>query len=191
MGLAARQTMTVPEYLRFEREARVRHEYIDGEVVAMSGGSRAHNRIAGNILASLHGQLRRDRRCRPYLADMRLQVADSGLYTYPDLVVTCGEERLDDDEQTLLDATLVVEVLSPSTEAYDRGEKWARYRRLASLADYLLVGQDQPRVERFTRGDGGTWIFSAVHDLDAVLEIDSIGARLSLAEVYDDVFDPA
>lgn len=187
MGLAARETMTVDEYLRFERDSRERHEFIDGEVVAMSGASRTHNRIAANLLASLHAQTRRSRRCRPYMADMRLRVADTGLFTYPDLVVTCGEERLEEDDLVLTDATLIVEVLSPSTEVFDRGEKWARYRRLESLAEYLLVSQDQVRVERFVRGEGDTWIFSETRDLDDVLDLQSIDCRLALADLYDDV----
>ena len=192
MGLAAEKLMTVVEYLDFENRSEERHEFIDGEVVAMSGSSRAHNRIAGNIFASLHAQTRKTRRCRPYMTDMRLQVADTGLYTYPDLFVTCGEERIEDGEQTLLDATLLVEILSPSTEAYDRGEKWSRYRRLDSLRDYLLVSQDRIRVERYERvestdDNGGRWIFTETAALEAELELRSIDCRLSLADIYDDV----
>lgn len=191
MGLADARPMTVAEYLAFERESEGRHEYIDGTVVAKSGGSREHNRIAGNILATLHAQTRRHTRCRPYVTDMRLRVADSGLYAYPDLFVTCGEERTEEDGLMLLDATLLLEVLSPSTETYDRGEKWARYRQLPSLRDYLLISQDRVRVERYERiVDGGKdrWIFTVTDQLDAVLELRCIDSRLALADVYDDVF---
>ena len=195
MGLAAEKLMTVMEYLDFENRSEERHEFIDGEVVAMSGSSRAHNRIAGNIFASLHAQTEESQQCQPYMTDMRLRVANSSLYTYPDVFVTCGEERIEDDDLTLLDATLLVEVLSPSTEAYDRGEKWARYRRLPSLHDYLLVSQDRIRVERYervqSRGEGdGRWIFTETAELDAVLDLRSIECRLSLADVYKRVLFP-
>ncbi|MEM8962639.1 MAG: Uma2 family endonuclease [Acidobacteriota bacterium] len=184
----AETTMTVDEYLAFERSAETRHELIDGVLVAMSGGTRAHNRITGNIFATLHSQTRHHGR-RPYIADMRLRVANTGLFTYPDIVVTCGDEAVEDDGMLLTDATLIVEVLSKSTEAYDRGEKWARYRRLPSLTDYLLVAQDQIRIERFSRAEGETWVFSEASTLDAVIELGTIGSRLALADVYDGIRD--
>lgn len=188
MALAAESLMTVDEYLAFERESEQRHEFVGGAVVAMGGGSRAHNRIAVNILSSLHAQTRRSGRCRPYMADMRLRVADSGLCTYPDLFVTCGDERTEEDGLVLVDATLIVEVLSPTTEGYDRGEKWARYRRLESLRDYLLVAQDRAQVERFSFAQKGEWTFTETADLDMVLDLASIGCRLGLSDIYADVF---
>lgn len=135
----------------------------------------------------LVGQLK-GRSCRTYGADMRVKVSPTGLYTYPDLVVVCGRPRFEDKElDTLLNPTVIVEILSKSTEAYDRGEKFAQYRTLDTLTDYLLISQDKPHIEHFTRQQGGVWLFSESAGLDAVMPIESIQCQLPLAEVYDRV----
>jgi Uma2 family endonuclease len=136
--------VTPNEYLILERQAPYKSEYRDGQIVAMSGASRQHNIITANVVAELHAQLKQ-RSCTVLPSDMRVKVTSTGLYTYPDVVVVCGEALFDDNQQdTLLNPTLIVEVLSKSTEAYDRGDKFKHYRHLPSLAEYLLISQDKP-----------------------------------------------
>lgn len=179
--------LTPAEYLAFERQSEIKHEYFRGELFAMSGASRQHVRIAVNVTILLGNQLKR-RGCDVFNSDMRVKVSPTGLYTYPDLVVVCGRPRFEDRElDTLLNPTVVVEILSKSTEAYDRGEKFTQYRTLESLTDYLLISQERPHIERFTRQEGGLWLFSDSIGLDAVMPIESIQCQLPLAEVYDRV----
>ncbi|MGQ9889013.1 MAG: Uma2 family endonuclease [Aggregatilineales bacterium] len=186
------QRMTEAEYLAFERASEFRHEYFAGAVFAMTGASEAHNLIAANVLVSLRNQLR-GRSCRVYIADMRVKVAATGLYTYPDLSVVCGEARFADNKlDTLLNPAVIIEVLSPSTEAYDRGRKFQHYRQIETLREYLLIAQDSPRIERYLRRDDGAWLLTDAHGLDAALHLPAIGCALALAEVYEQVtFSPA
>jgi Uma2 family endonuclease len=178
--------MTEAEYLEFERASETKHEYIGGEVFAMTGASRHHNLITGATYASLFLQLR-GRPCEVYPGDMRVQVRASGLYTYPDIGVVCGEAQLADTHlDTLINPLLIVEVLSPSTELYDRGRKFQYYRHIESLREYVLIAQDAPRIERFVR-QGDVWQFSDAVGLDASLELPSIGCTLALADVYEQV----
>lgn len=178
--------MTETEYLAFERASERRHEFCAGEIFAMTGASEAHNLIAANVLVSLRNQLR-GRPCRVYIADMRLKVTATGLYTYPDISVVCGEARFADDAfDTLLNPTVIVEVLSPSTEAYDRGRKFQQYRQLETLREYLLIAQNSPRIERYAR-QGDAWLLSDIFVPDAVLELPVIGCALALADVYEQV----
>lgn len=183
MALPERLPLASPEaYLASERAAAEKHEYIDGIVVAMGGGSRDHSRIKVNLTALLQGQLVA-RGCEAFDSDLRVRV-DAGRYTYPDLVVVCGESRFADRESdTLLNPTAIFEVLSPSTEAQDRGEKWTRYRQIPSLRHYVLVSQDKPLMEVFTRA-GDVWLFGDARGMEATLELEAIGARLALGDVY-------
>jgi len=169
-----------------ERASEVRHEYYDGEMFAMVGATRAHNVIVTDLIALLHPQLRGGR-CELLMGDMRVQVSATGLYTYPDLLVVCGEPELADElADMLLNPTVIFEVLSESTEAYDRGKKFEHYRTLESLTDYLLVAQDEAKIEHFTRQKGG-WLLTEARGLDGVLPLPSIGCELRLAEVYERV----
>lgn len=179
--------LSVAEYLEMERVSEVRHEYLDGEVFAMVGASEAHVLIVSNLLATLHAQLRKGP-CLVYTNDMRVQVAEIGLYTYPDLIVQGEEPRFleESHRNTLLNPTVIFEVLSESTEAYDRGKKFESYRTLDSLTDYLLVSHDEARIEHFTRREGG-WFLTAARGEDAVLALPTIGCELRLAEVYERV----
>lgn len=178
---------TPEEYLALERQAEHRSEYYASEIFAMSGASEAHNLIAGNIFASLHTQLR-GRPCRVYMSDMRVKVSPTGLYTYPDVVVVCGERQFDDvQHDTLLNPNVIIEVLSPSTEAYDRGNKAAQYRQLPSLSEHLLVSQEQMHVEQYIRQADGQWLFFEASGKDARIHLPSINAVLALAEIYDNV----
>jgi Uma2 family endonuclease len=183
--------LTPEEYLAMERQSEEKHEYLDGEVFAMTGTSLRHNDIVWNVAGILYSQLR-GRPCRASVGDMRIQVDATGLYTYPDIVVVCGEPQLADAElDTLLNPTLIIEVLSPSTEAYDRGKKFAHYRTIASLAEVVLVSQERVQVERFSRQPGGGWLLLEANRLEDRLPLPAIGCELSLADVYERVFNPS
>lgn len=175
------------EYLEIERRAETRSEYLDGEMFAMAGASIEHNAIVANLLGELRQQLKR-RPCQVFPSDLRIHIPATGLYTYADVVVVCGEPRLEDSHlDTLLNPALLIEVLSPTSEAYDRGKKFEHYRSVEWLAEYLLVAQDAPRIEQYLRQPDGRWLFTAVSGLEATIALPSIQCELSLAEVYDKV----
>ena len=182
--------ITPAEYLALERRAQEKSEYVNGRVYARPGGSRLHNLIVGNILVELRTQLR-GRPCEAYVSDMRVKVQRTGMYTYPDVVALCEEPRLEDAElDTLLNPSVIVEVLSPLTESYDRGEKFAHYRRLDSLQEYVLVAQAIRRIEHFRR-EGEHWVLTEISDPDGELTFSSLGCVLRLADIYDRVDFPA
>ncbi|MGV3724708.1 MAG: Uma2 family endonuclease [Actinomycetota bacterium] len=185
MSAAHELRLTPAEYLAIEREAERKSEYHDGRMYLMSGASEAHVLITMNVSWELGAQLR-DRPCRVYASDMRLKVTTAGLYTYPDVMAACGDIRLEDARRdTLLNPSVIIEVLSPSTAAYDRGRKFALYRELESLQEYVLISQDEHRVERFARqADSRDWLQTVVTGLDGMLELPSIACRLHLSEVY-------
>lgn len=182
---------TAAEYLTLERSASGKSEFHDGQIFAMTGASRAHNLITVNIGRELSLQLK-NRPCEAYISVMRVKAANARSYHYPDIAVVCGKPEFEDAfVDTLLNPTVLIEILSPSTEAYDRGGKFANYRKIASLREYLLVMQDQPSIERYWRQDGA-WVLSEAVGLDASLPLNSIDCVLSLQEVYDKVvFDTA
>jgi Uma2 family endonuclease len=187
MAIAPKKRWTVEEYLEFERSSELRHEFLDGEVFAMVGASQEHNLISTNTVTHLHSQLRRPP-CRIYASDMRVKVRSTGLYAYPDIVVTCEEPLLEDSaKDTLLNPALIIEILSPSTERYDRGLKFQHYRAIETLQEYVLIAQDAPRVERFARTSPGQWLLSEAVGLDSSIELASIGCVLRLADVYEQV----
>ena len=200
---AAQTHLTPEEYIALERKAipdadTVRSEYVKGEIIAMSGASREHNLITGNIHAGLHLQLR-GRECEAYASDMRVSSALTSSYFYPDVVVVCEEPRFEDDVfDILLNPSILVEVLSASTEAYDRGEKFGHYRHLASLQEYILVSQDKILVERYRRPKkhdaapitAEDWIFTAFQALEDILPLTSIQCELPLQEIYERVTFP-
>jgi Uma2 family endonuclease len=178
--------LTPGEYLELERKSELRSEYIAGRMYAMTGASRRHGLIAGNFFRELSSQLR-TKACEAYMNDLRVKVSPTGMYTYPDIVAVCGEVLLEDDHfDTLLNPTVIVEVLSESTEAYDRGEKFAHYRRLDTLREYVLVAQDKIRVEHFRR-EGEEWILSEVSGPDATLHLGSIECDIALSAIYEKV----
>lgn len=179
--------LTAQDYLAWERQQETRHEYLDGHVFAMTGASRRHNLLCGNLFAAIHRQLR-GKPCEIYANDMRVKVSESGMYTYPDLAAACGEPRFEDQAiDTLLNPVLIVEVLSDSTERYDRGVKFTHYRSLPSLREYLLVAQTECRVEQYARQPGNHWLLTEYQDLDACIDLESLGCRLILSEVYERV----
>jgi Uma2 family endonuclease len=187
MATQPKPRLTPEQYLEIERKAEYKSEYFDGEMFAMSGGTLAHSTIAMNIGGSLVNQLR-GRSCRAMSSDMRVRVNPTGLYTYPDVSVVCGEPQLLDGAQdTLLNPTVIVEVLSPSTEAYDRGKKFEHYRNIESLREYLLVASDRVQVDLFTRQDDRQWMLTVAKMPGEQLTLHSIGCTLQVAEVYDKV----
>jgi Uma2 family endonuclease len=188
MGLPQRtRALTPAEYLEIERLALYRSEYFDGEMFAMAGGSPRHSLIKANLVSELRNRLK-GKTCTAYDSDLRIRIAASGVYTYADASVICGEIELDDqDPDTVLNPTLIAEVLSGGTEAYDRGKKFDHYRKLPSLKEYLLVSQDGPKIERFSKNEDGTWMLTIVSGLDQVLDLSSIGVTVSLAEIFDKV----
>jgi len=172
------------EYLAIERQAEFRSEYLAGEMFAMAGASRRHNRVVTNLVATLDNQLRA-RPCNVYSNDMRVKVQGTGLFTYPDVVVTCGEERFADGENdVLLNPLVIVEVLSDSTEAYDRGKKFESYQSIEALIEYILVSQNSQRVEQFVRQGGKNWIYSESHEPGETVKIQSIECELKLEDIY-------
>jgi len=187
VGIRKRKKITEAQYLKMERAAETRSEYFDGEVFAMAGTSRRHGILAGNAFAALHPQVRQQR-CDIFQNDMRVKVAVTGLYTYPDIVVACGGGQYEDSEvDTLLNPTMIIEVLSKSTAAYDRGEKFQQYRKLPSLEDYILVSQDRRLIELYSRQPDGRWLLSEYSELNDMIELPSIGCHLALRDVYDQV----
>ncbi len=180
--------ITPEEYLRIERAAEFKSEYFAGEMFAMAGGSPGHSQLKTNVTTALNNQLK-GRSCTVYDSDLRVLVSKTGLFVYPDATVVCGPlETFDGDTAT--NPTLVVEVLSDSTEAYDRGTKFEHYRTIPSLREVVLVSQDHPIVERFTRGADGVWGLTDARGLEATIELPSIGVSLPLAEIYDKVEFP-
>lgn len=188
MALKTKPHYRFEEYLAAERaQTEVKHEYVDGEVFAMTGASFNHNLIVLNLGGELRAQLK-DRPCRVLPSDMRVRVDAANAGKYPDLVALCDAPRFQDERHdVLLNPTLIVEVLSRSTEAYDRGGKFAIYRRLPSLEEYVLVSQERPLVEVFTRQPDGRWLLSEAEGLDAQTVLESIGCRVALGEIYDKV----
>ena len=179
--------LTEAEYLDFERKADVKHEFFDGEIFAMAGGSPARSRIATDLVIALGNKLR-GQPCQPYNSDLRHKVELTGLITYPDVSVICGPlDLVPGTDDTVTNPTLLVEVLSPSTEAYDRGKKFHNYQRIPSLREYLLVSQHETRIEQFVRGDAGQWTWRVADGMDATLLLPSLGITLELGEVFSQV----
>src|SRR5919201_2587340 len=190
MSSLAQSLYTPEQYLALERKAQYKSEYINGQIFAMPGASVEHNTITANLVRELGNQFM-ERPCRVFSSDMRVKVGATGLYTYPDVVAVCGEMQFDDAQRdTLINPTVIIEVLSTSTEAYDRGEKFAHYRRLGSLTDYVLVAQDKVRVEHYVRQDV-RWLLAEISDLDSTLRLASIGCEVALRNIYDKVELPA
>jgi Uma2 family endonuclease len=176
--------LTEAEYLEIERRAEFKSEFYDGEMFAMAGGSRSHSLIKCNLIIAIGNQLK-GCPCRVYDSDMRLKVQANGLYTYPDVSVVCGEDQTEGErDDILLNPTVVVEVLSDSREAYDRGKKFQLYRQLPSLREYLLVNQHQPHVEQFIRQESGEWFLRDVAGWESKLTLPSAGITIDMADVY-------
>jgi Uma2 family endonuclease len=193
MGLPQRKVkLTAPQYLDVERAAEHRSEFFDGEMFAMAGNSPRHSRIASNINGLLWFHLQGNS-CQPYDSNLRIRVPSTGLYTYADVLVVCGPLEFggDDRNETIVNPTLIVEVLSPTTEKYDRGKKFEQYKELVSFQEYLLVAQNEARIDRFLRGADNVWTPSTARDLSVALKCESLRIALPLADIYRGAeFDP-
>jgi Uma2 family endonuclease len=175
------------EYLVAERQAEVKSEYHDGEVLAMAGASYVHNLIVANVIRELGIQLK-GKPCNVLPSDVRVWIEISRRFVYPDVTVVCGPPQLTDAvEDTLVNPTLLVEVLSKSTSNYDRGEKFECYRSLDSFAEYVLLAQDRPHCEHYVRRSDGSWVLTEANRSDATVPLTTIGCELALAEVYEGV----
>lgn len=174
-------------YLEHERKAEYRSEYFDGQLVSKTGSSADHCTIVGNIAAGIRQQFG-NRSCQVFMNTMRTKVIKKSSYFYPDVVAVSGKPQFEDNERdVLLNPTMIVEVLSPSTESYDRGTKFEHYRTIDSLSDYLLVAQDKIHVEHYVRQSDRTWLFSEYKSAEEKIQIESIGCELLLADIYEKV----
>jgi Uma2 family endonuclease len=186
MASEPKHRLTVLDYLDIERSAETKSEFFGGEMFAMAGASHEHNVVVTNIVALLRPQLR-SRGCYLYSQDMKVRTP-SDLLTYPDVAVVCGKPQFSDSHRdTVLNPIVLIEVLSPSTKDYDRGTKFDHYRTIPSFLEYVLAAQDRPHVEHHARQASGQWLLTEIDGLDASFEIASIGCKLALAEVYEDV----
>ncbi len=185
MAARTEAILSEDEYLALEREGDTKHEYHGGQIVAMVGASFRHSAIVSGTQFTLFRQLRGGA-CQVHSNDVRVRVGTSGLYTYPDLLVVCGEPQFSDERaDTLLNPAVIIEVLSPSTENYDRGGKFRHYQTIPSLREYLLIAQDAPLIEHFARQADGRWLYAAADGLDTTLALPTIGGTLALADVYE------
>ena len=177
-------SVTPEEYLFQERLAESKSEYVNGEIFAMAGASREHNLISSNVVIGLGAQLF-DTSCSIYSSDMKVKIESAKKYTYPDVLVTCDKERFEDDKKdVLLNPIVIIEVLSDSTEAYDRGLKFFHYQSLRSFVEYYLISQKFCHVEKFERQNNNLWIYSEYHDMNDQVEIKAINSKVFLKDIY-------
>lgn len=184
--------LTLAEYLQFELHATDKHEFREGEVVAMAGGTGEHSLIIANLIGEVRNRLKGGL-CRVYESNLRVVVNRGARYVYPDASVICGPidyDPADEGRHTATNPKVIVEVLSPSTEAYDRGEKFRRYLKVPSFEEYVLVSQAMPVIETYTRQGDGSWAFRAYEGLDAVARLRSLDIDLPAAEVFAGVEFP-
>ncbi len=187
MSIQPKRRLSPEEYLEIERQAEYKSEYYNGEMFAFAGASENHVVITGNVSAIFHAQLK-NKKCKVYSNDMRVKVSTTGLFTYPDVAVVCNQGKFEDEHRdTLLNPIVIVEVLSPSTENYDRGTKFEHYRTIDSLTDYLLVAHDKIHVEHYVRQSDRSWLFSEYKSAEDKIKIESIGCELLVAEIYEKV----
>lgn len=178
---------TIEHYLELERSGDHKHEYYNGQIFALAGSSENHNLISAHILGILYSQVRK-RPCRVYPSDMRVKITQTKLYTYPDISILCGTPLFDDTESdTLLNPTVIFEILSPSTEKYDRGKKFKQYRTIDTLQEYILVSQDQQLVEQYTRQTDTIWLLTVHNTIESRIELLSVNCTLLLADIYEDI----
>jgi Uma2 family endonuclease len=185
MSTQPKTFLSPQEYLEIERKAEYKSEYYQGGMFAMAGARLPHNRIAMHAGALLDLQLR-GRPCEVFGSDMRVRVSQTGLYTYPDVSAVCGEPQLEDDQlDTLLNPVLIIEVLSPSTEAYDRGRKFEQYRTIPSLMQYVLIASERVYVDVYTRDQDGRWILTSAWKPEDIVQLTSVECSMQIADLYD------
>ncbi len=185
MNAIAEHYITEEEYVRLEEASGQKHEYLNGRVYAMAGGTPSHSAVGTNIAGALFSRLR-GKPCRPFNSDLRVKVEATGLKTYPDVTVACPPERYDErDPNSLLNPTVIIEVLSPSTEQYDRTDKFDALKQIPGLRDYVLVSPERVRVEHLRRSENGEWVLKSYTLRSQVLALASIGVEVPLDEIYD------
>jgi Uma2 family endonuclease len=190
MSQLAERVYTAQEYLALERAAEHKSELVNGRIYAMTGASVPHNFIAGNLFAEIRAQLRGGP-CSVFINDLRVKSSKTTMYTYPDVVALCEPLRLEDEHaDTLLNPAVIIEVLSESTERYDRGDKFAHYRKIDSLREYILVAQDRIRIEQYVR-HGEHWTLGEISDPAGSLRIEALGCEVALRDIYDRVELPS
>lgn len=176
--------ITPEQYLVLERDSDIRNEYYAGEIFAMAGAGREHNQISANIVRILGNQLL-ERPCSVFSSDMKVKIQELEKYTYPDIVIACEQEEYEDENNdVLLNPLVIIEILSDSTEAYDRGDKFAHYQIISSFTEYLLVSQYFCRVEKFLRRRDDSWIYTKYHSMEDAVKIEAVNCDLPVAEVY-------
>jgi Uma2 family endonuclease len=184
MSAVPKIRLTAADYLVRERAAERKSEFVDGQIIAMAGASREHNRIKENLVGELFAQLKGGP-CQTFSSDQRVLVEATGLYAYPDVVILCGPGVYDPaDRDTLTNPTAIIEILSPSTERFDRGKKFRNYQQMPSMIEYILVAQDEPVCERFVRQADGSWALLSFVGLAATLVVSAVPARIALVDVY-------
>lgn len=182
-----KQKYTIEEYLEMEQAASEKHEYYRGEIFSMSGSKVPHNNISGNLFAALHTKLK-GKTCKPYISDQRIHIEKNTLFTYPDISIVCGKiETLDDDNWNILNPKVIIEVLSPSTKNYDRGEKFMLYRAIPSLKEYILVDSESIHIEAFRLNESERWELEEYDDMETDLSIHAITESIRISEIYDGV----
>jgi len=184
MSAVPKKKLSEAEYLAIEDAAEFKSEFYDGEMFAMAGASLRHNRIKDNLILEI-GICLKGGSCHTYSSDMRVKVERTGLYTYPDLIIVCGRPEIDPERKdTLLNPQVIFEVLSKSTESYDRGKKFLNCRRIPALQEYVLVSQDQKLIERFVRQPDGDWLLTTFDDPDGAFTLTFVPVRVPMADVY-------
>jgi len=187
MSAIPEQYLTFDEYIALEESSGIKHEFFEGTAYAMTGASPAHNLITANVIGSLQPQLR-GKSCRIYSSDQRFKVEATGLYTYADASVVCGPAQFADaPKYTMTNPTMIIEVLSPSTENYDRGKKSQQYRKIDSLRAYLLIAQDGRHVELYTRQEQNRWLLVETSEREAMVSLDAIGCTMAMKDIYEGV----
>lgn len=190
MSAAPKVKLTPEQYLAIERQAEYRSEFYNGEMFAMAGASREHNRVKENLVIEIGSRLKGSG-CESFSSDMRVKVAATGLYTYPDVVIVCGQAEFEDAAvDTLTNPRVVVEVLSESTEKFDRGKMFRHYKQIPSLQEYVLVAQDEPAIDRFVRQPNGDWAQSSVEGLESEFAFAAVPVKIPLADIYAGVSFP-
>ncbi|MDZ7401887.1 MAG: Uma2 family endonuclease [candidate division KSB1 bacterium] len=187
MSIQPKRRLTPEEYLEIERKAEYKSEYFNGEMFAFAGASFKHNTIIINLILHLGPEVRK-RKCNIHSNDMRIKVSATGLYTYPDVFIVCNKPQFEDEhEDIILNPIVIIEVLSPSTENYDRGTKFAHYRTINSLSDYILVAQDKIHVEHYARQSDSSWLLTEYGSILDKFQIESVGCELSVAKIYENL----
>ena len=190
MSALPKSKLSPSQYVAIENAAEFRSEFFDGEMFAMAGASMSHNRILRNLLAELHNRLKGGH-CEPLAVDQRCKVDRTGLYTYPDILIVCGQPEISaDDPMSITNPSAILEILSSATKNYDRGAKFRNYQQIPSLVEYVLVAQDEAVIERFIRQGDGSWGLVSFVGLDAELALTSVPVRIPLSEIYSGVTFP-